>query len=620
MKDTPDKNGQGNKKQNPLKHSLRTLLIVAAILIVYAFGLQITKVDLETPKEAKRQSQLTNIIRGLANPRLVEYPEQRLEIDAPIIMPCNPQVQLPPVDTSGRYIEVIPNCLDLGQEATIKGYNFKPRETVYLFFLPEAPTVQEQIELRLANEPITVQSDGQFTYKVNMRDDRPSDQIQYVRAVVKIRQGLPQPSVTLKETFNKIIETVFLALIATTFGTLLAIPISFLAARNLMENVVSPYANIASSLLVAPFGFASGWLVFRELERLVQFLTDNVGIGAVVALLILSVLGLWLLSRVLRQPYEGRGAGVRQWGIGLGLTVVTVLGMSAFARVAIVVGLYFKGILGPFGFLGNAVFVMGDMIEIVLPLLGGLIGLFLFSSVASSLAERLLRNAPHTLTRIYTIVVGTLGCALLTAILTAGIAWLYEVEHYTIFILVPTVIVAVVIFVLSLFARVDQPVPVGMIVYNVTRTILNTLRSIEPLIMVVAFAVWVGIGPFAGVIALALHTIAGLGKLYSEQVENILTGPVEAVTATGANFLQTIVYAVIPQIVPSYTAFTIYRWDINVRMSTIIGFGGGGGIGFLVQQNLNLLKYRDASVQMIAIAIVVGSLDYVSSRVRDKII
>jgi phosphonate transport system permease protein len=75
-----------------------------------------------------------------------------------------------------------------------------------------------------------------------------------------------------------------------------------------------------------------------------------------------------------------------------------------------------------------------------------------------------------------------------------------------------------------------------------------------------------------------------------------------------------------PQIVPPYIAFTIYRWDINVRMSTIIGFAGGGGIGFLLQQNLNLLKYRQASVQMIAIAIVVATLDYVSAKIREKIV
>jgi phosphonate transport system permease protein len=130
----------------------------------------------------------------------------------------------------------------------------------------------------------------------------------------------------------------------------------------------------------------------------------------------------------------------------------------------------------------------------------------------------------------------------------------------------------------------------------------------------------VGIGPFAGVLALTLHTVASLGKLFSEQVENISEGPLEAITATGANAVQRIVFAVIPQVVPPYIAFTLYRWDINVRMSTIIGFGGGGGIGFVLSQAINLLKYRDASVMMIAIAIVVATLDYVSSRVRARIL
>jgi phosphonate transport system permease protein len=240
--------------------------------------------------------------------------------------------------------------------------------------------------------------------------------------------------------------------------------------------------------------------------------------------------------------------------------------------------------------------------------------------LVSSLAGRFLRATAPAVAKVFTVVVATLAGALLTAILLAGVAWLYEIENVAAFIAVPAVVVAAIMLVIGLMYDVERPVPTGMIIYNITRTILNVLRAIEPLIMVVAFAVWVGIGPFAGVMALALHTIASLGKLYSEQVENILVGPIEAVTATGANRLQTIVYAVIPQIVPPYLAFTIYRWDINVRMSTIIGFGGGGGIGFLVQQNLNLLKYRDASVQMIAIAIVVSTLDYLSARVRERII
>ncbi|HMN13538.1 MAG TPA: ABC transporter permease subunit, partial [Bellilinea sp.] len=96
--------------------------------------------------------------------------------------------------------------------------------------------------------------------------------------------------------------------------------------------------------------------------------------------------------------------------------------------------------------------------------------------------------------------------------------------------------------------------------------------------------------------------------------------PLEAIDATGANRMQSIVYAVIPQIIPPYISFTMYRWDINVRMSTIIGFAGGGGIGFLLYQNINLLNYRAASTQMLAIAIVVASMDYMSSVIRERII
>jgi len=139
-------------------------------------------------------------------------------------------------------------------------------------------------------------------------------------------------------------------------------------------------------------------------------------------------------------------------------------------------------------------------------------------------------------------------------------------------------------------------------------------------IMGLIFVIWVGIGPFAGVLALTLHSIASLGKLYSEQVENIDPGPIEALESTGANRLQTIMYGVVPQIIPPYIAFTMYRWDINVRMSTIIGFVGGGGIGFLLQQQLNLLRYRDAGVAVLAIAIVVSVLDYASASIRERYI
>ncbi len=162
--------------------------------------------------------------------------------------------------------------------------------------------------------------------------------------------------------------------------------------------------------------------------------------------------------------------------------------------------------------------------------------------------------------------------------------------------------------------------PAGTVIYYVVRFILNLLRAIEPLIWAIIFAVWVGVGPFAGVLALMLHSIAALGKLYSEQIESIESGPIEAITATGANPLQVIIYGVVPQIVPPYIAFTLYRWDINVRMSTVIGLVGGGGIGFLLIQWINLLQYRQAAVAVWAIAIVVAIMDYTSAIIREKIV
>lgn len=162
--------------------------------------------------------------------------------------------------------------------------------------------------------------------------------------------------------------------------------------------------------------------------------------------------------------------------------------------------------------------------------------------------------------------------------------------------------------------------PVGTAVYYVTRTLLNILRSVEPLIMAIVFVVWVGLGPFAGVLALVAHSIAALGKLYSEAIESIDPGPIEAVSATGANRAQVVVYAVLPQVLPPFVAFSIYRWDINVRMSTILGFVGGGGIGFLLQQWIRLSDYNEAGTAIWAIAIVVTILDYASAQVRERIV
>jgi phosphonate transport system permease protein len=161
--------------------------------------------------------------------------------------------------------------------------------------------------------------------------------------------------------------------------------------------------------------------------------------------------------------------------------------------------------------------------------------------------------------------------------------------------------------------------PIGWAVYSITRAFFNVFRSVETIIWAIVFAVWVSFGPFAGVLALAMHTIAALGKLYSEQVESIDPGPLEAIAATGASRWQVVIYGVIPQVIPSYLAFTMYRWDINVRMSTVIGLVGGGGIGRMLFFYKGELMWEQVGTIIISIVAVVWTMDYISARVRERV-
>ncbi len=162
--------------------------------------------------------------------------------------------------------------------------------------------------------------------------------------------------------------------------------------------------------------------------------------------------------------------------------------------------------------------------------------------------------------------------------------------------------------------------PLGTAVYYITRSFFNLTRSYDPLVMASVFAFWLGFGAFAGTLALTVVTIASLGKLFSEAVEGIDPGPIEALQATGANRFQVVVHAVIPQIVPDFVSFIVYHWDINVRISTVIGFVGGGGIGYYLNQKINsMIGYHQAGTAIWAIIVVVWVLDFLSAEIRKKL-
>ena len=156
--------------------------------------------------------------------------------------------------------------------------------------------------------------------------------------------------------------------------------------------------------------------------------------------------------------------------------------------------------------------------------------------------------------------------------------------------------------------------------YFLSRSTFNILRSIEALLYAAIFVFWVGIGPFAGMMALAVTTFALIGKLFSEAIENIENGPIEAVNSTGANRLQLIVYAIFPQIFPPFLSYLIYQWDINIRMATIIGFAGGGGIGLTLSTFFGSLQYHKAGTVILFIVTIVALMDLASAKLRQKFV
>lgn len=161
--------------------------------------------------------------------------------------------------------------------------------------------------------------------------------------------------------------------------------------------------------------------------------------------------------------------------------------------------------------------------------------------------------------------------------------------------------------------------PVGHVVYVLARMFMNVTRSIEPLVWVIIFSLWVRVGPDAGMLALFIHSVAALGKLYSESIESIDPGPVEAIQATGANALQVLRYGVVPQVIPPFLSFTVYRWDINVRMATILGLVGGGGIGDMLINYQRLGRYEPLGTILLFVTLVVWAMDWASSKARERL-
>lgn len=168
-----------------------------------------------------------------------------------------------------------------------------------------------------------------------------------------------------------------------------------------------------------------------------------------------------------------------------------------------------------------------------------------------------------------------------------------------------------------LAARNTTPHP---LIYHGTRLVLNFLRTVPDLALGLLFVAAVGLGAFAGTLALFIHTATVLGKLLSESVENIDEGVVEAIRATGAGYTQILTFAVLPQMLPDLISFTLYRLETNIRAASVLGLIGAGGIGYLMNTSFRTFQYQEASAIVLVLIVLVMGVDYASHRLRKLVV
>ncbi len=156
----------------------------------------------------------------------------------------------------------------------------------------------------------------------------------------------------------------------------------------------------------------------------------------------------------------------------------------------------------------------------------------------------------------------------------------------------------------------------GTVLRHATRFVLNLLRSVPELVWAALMVLVAGIGPFAGALALALHTAGVLGRLFAESLENAPREPEQALALGGAGAVAAFGYGSLPIVLPQWVAYALYRWEMNIRMAAVLGFVGGGGLGQLLYFHLSIFQQQQAMTVLIAMFALVALVDLASGRLR----
>ena len=156
-------------------------------------------------------------------------------------------------------------------------------------------------------------------------------------------------------------------------------------------------------------------------------------------------------------------------------------------------------------------------------------------------------------------------------------------------------------------------------VYQASRSLLSLLRAVPEIVFALIFITAVGLGPFPGVLALLFHNVGVMGKLWSEAIEEVDLGPVEALRVAGAKRTQVVAHAIVPAVGPQFVGLLLYRFDVNVRASLVLGLVGAGGIGFLINQSIQLFRFDEMLTHILVVLALIVVVDNVSASVRRRI-
>ncbi|NTU75253.1 MAG: hypothetical protein HGA86_03950, partial [Anaerolineaceae bacterium] len=412
------------KKTPKFLRSIGIVLAIIAAVVIYAYGFQVTKVNLEETRSERRQTQLVRIIRALAKPDIIVYDKQVTDASARIMVPCPTDgYQTPETDKNKPYIVIEPACADPETTVKISGFNFAPNSGGPLYFIPPS-------EVTLDLGRITTDADGKFEMMAKL-PDRPDTAVQYINAITRVEVGIPKLSSNVIDTWDKIVETVFLALLATTVGTLLAIPFSFLAARNIMKDVTSPLLSVAMILIFVPIGIFLG----GQIGKYAILFRETIGVNLIIDLfgfLIVSTGIFFLLKLVLPQEEiqkpTGKIKALRYAGLLLAF-FMTILSLSMLSAFMLVAGKWLGMNLGAVGFLGKFISSIGDILGMLLTLFAALVGGGVFLSFANRIGEFSIRHIKYVPNRIINYFMSAIAGAFALVIIASGIGWVYEVTN-----------------------------------------------------------------------------------------------------------------------------------------------------------------------------------------------